>query len=729
MANRASMTFALGCISLATVFLFVWPAAPRSASGGDAASAPAGAGVVGWRGDWTGRFPTATPVTTWSVKPKSPVSGLRCQTTRPAKDDTGVNAREVWAGDVSQWLTLGGFNAKDPVTAVDEAFLQDEAVVEPTDGDKVGDKAWELLDLPDYVEGVRDPANQKKNQYGPYGLGCWPFGSRFITQAGKGDNQVAYALTYLHAQSDGKACFILNHEDGLKVWVNGKEVYKEAKASRNFGTYELDHSIADLTVPVPAPRVNVELRKGWNRLLVKTARKASNGTFALRITVPADVEYETKNVRWVTKLPDWSWSSPVVVKDRVFVTSEPDELVCVDKNTGKILWRRVSTIFDTVSDEERAKNLAFKEIEPLAAELAKGVDKDAGTVLRHKIYDLLTKIDARKYARGEVHHIPAIGFACATPVSDGESVYAQFHPGVVVCYDLEGNRRWIQSTMDLGYSACEDSKKWVHAPNGCCSPTIIGDKLVVLKGWFRAFDRKTGKVAWDTGAINKDFWKGEGGVPNFNCPQSVVPGRVGNIDFVWGFQGAFVRASDGKVLGPPVHHVSLNQFATAVIDGDTAYEWGSQRYKLTVEGDEIKRQSAGPAPAGGEMSCSSPLLHEGLVYCLSAAGVLIVTEAETGKPVYRQPLEMTPLCHFNAVGCTPSVALGGKHIYLMDNQGTFVVVEPGRTFKQVARNRIDTMMQHPFPLTTMERFEGSPVFNGSCMFIRGEKNLYCIGAK
>ena len=681
--------------------------------------------IVGWRGNWTGRFPDAAPVTSWSVRPKSPVVGLRYQTTRPAKEDTGANAKEVWAGDVAAWLVLSGFNAKDPKSALDETFVPDEAALEPTEGDKVGDKEWTLNAKPDYRDGFTQK-NFKKHQYGPYSLG-WL--ARFYDVEGKGANTVGYAHAYLYAQSSGKVCMIVNHEDGMKAWINGKEVYKSDKKSRNFQLYELDQSINRLTVPAGCPRFDVELQKGWNRLLFKVARKQDSGSFALRITAPADAEYETKNVVWMTRMPDWSWSSPVVVKDRVFVTSEPDELVCVDKNTGKILWRRVSTVFDTVPEEERAKNPIFKEIEPLAAELAKGVDKDAGTVLRRKILDLLAKVDKAKYGRPEISHISAIGFACPTPVSDGEAVYAQFHPGVVVCYDMDGNRRWIQSIMDLGYGLCADGKKWVHAANGCCSPTLIGDKLIVLKGWFRALDRKTGKVAWDTGPINKDFWTSEGGIPNWNCPQSCVPGRLGNIDFVMGFQGTIVRASDGKIMAGPTHHVSLNKFATPLVEGDTAYEWGIGKYKLSVEGEDIKRLSAGQAPSGGEMSCSSPLLHEGLIYCLSAFGVLSVTDADTDKPVYSQQLEMAPLLHYNAIGCTPSVALGGRYIYLLDNQGTCVVIEPGRTFKQVAHNRIDMMMQHSWPLCTRERMESTPVFDGKNMFIRGEKFLYCIGEK
>ena len=74
--------------------------------------------ITGWRGNWTGRFPDATPVTNWSVRAKSPIDGLRYQAAKPGKDDTGANAKEVWSGDVAAWLMLTGFNAKDAKTAL-----------------------------------------------------------------------------------------------------------------------------------------------------------------------------------------------------------------------------------------------------------------------------------------------------------------------------------------------------------------------------------------------------------------------------------------------------------------------------------------------------------------------------------------------------------------------------------------------------------------------------------
>ncbi len=39
--------------------------------------------ITGWRGDGTGRYPEATPVTRWGYWPKSPSWGLKYQLSRP----------------------------------------------------------------------------------------------------------------------------------------------------------------------------------------------------------------------------------------------------------------------------------------------------------------------------------------------------------------------------------------------------------------------------------------------------------------------------------------------------------------------------------------------------------------------------------------------------------------------------------------------------------------------
>ncbi|MCZ7645694.1 MAG: hypothetical protein M5U26_10485 [Planctomycetota bacterium] len=58
-----------------------------------------------------------------------------------------------------------------------------------------------------------------------------------------------------------------------------------------------------------------------------------------------------------------------------------------------------------------------------------------------------------------------------------------------------------------------------------------------------------------------------------------------------------------------------------------------------------------------------------------------------------------------------------------------IVFEPGRTFKEVARNRIANIVDRIFNFDPDEIFNVAPIFEGGRMYVRGEKNLYCIGAK
>ena len=55
---------------------------------------------------------------------------------------------------------------------------------------------------------------------------------------------------------------------------------------------------------------------------------------------------QTENVRWAVRLPGWGTSSPVVYRDRLFVTSQEEQgdrksllTLCFHRDTGKELWR------------------------------------------------------------------------------------------------------------------------------------------------------------------------------------------------------------------------------------------------------------------------------------------------------------------------------------------------------------------------------------------------------
>ena len=72
-----------------------------------------------------------------------------------------------------------------------------------------------------------------------------------------------------------------------------------------------------------------------------------------------------------------------------------------------------------------------------------------------------------------------------------------------------------------------------------------------------------------------------------------------------------------------------------------------------------------------------------------------------------------------------SPTLAGKHIYLMDNQGHTVIIEPGRTYKEVARNSLQDSTSQGEQIQNVS----TPVFEGTRMYYRTPTYLYCIGSQ
>ena len=226
-----------------------------------------------------------------------------------------------------------------------------------------------------------------------------------------------------------------------------------------------------------------------------------------RIYDPDPAAYREKNIAWMTRLPERTNACPLVVGDRIFTPAEPDELLCLDKATGKILWRRLNTFYDAMPEAERAAHPGLKEkIEPLLAELQQTTEYEKGLELRRKINELLARADKKKYKlKWDGHfasHFGIIGFT-TTPVSDGRHVYAFFGYGVVACYDLEGKRQWIRrfQANELGYTS---------------SPALAGGRLFCIFGGLHALDAATGRESWAD--------------PEASCIASIIPLRVGTTE-------------------------------------------------------------------------------------------------------------------------------------------------------------------------------------------------------
>ncbi len=538
--------------------------------------------VVGWRGDGTGRYPDASPPVTWSRIPKSPVHDLRFQAAKPEGSDTGEKAKPVVDGFVTDWLVIGPYPAK----ATGTASMVDEAKVMPAAGDKTGDLEWKLHEYPQ----TRKPWE-----------GCQSDWVDFKKTFDFGEDQAAYAHAYLYAQTGGKATLIVNHGEGAKVWFNGELKYDAQKVAFT-PDYNLTWFFTEMAAASTAPRFDVEFKKGWNRILFKVNSGKKDWKFTIKVTVVADTEYESKNIAWVTKLPAKSLSTPVIVGDKIFVTSEPDEVICLDRFAGKILWRRATTYWHAVPEQERTANPLFKEMEPILPQLeATSSFWDERLPLQRKLQDLLWKVDKKRFPWSKFYHLNSVGFTTPTPVTDGEFIYLYFGHGVVTCFDFDGNRKWAQLVTDMPGAGENEG-------NNVVSPTIVDDKLIIFRGWARAFDKKTGKVVWDTGVISPEpATEGDGkGKVDFHSNQSIVVGTVGDTKVAFCFKGRAIRVSDGKVLQRKMLQ-QRNVAATPIVVGDRIFHTDGyiEKFKLDLKGDELQLVSEGKARVtDGKMASS-----------------------------------------------------------------------------------------------------------------------------
>jgi hypothetical protein len=87
---------------------------------------------------------------------------------------------------------------------------------------------------------------------------------------------VSYALTYLYSPKDQQAKFVLAADNWVKVWLNHQQVFTRLR--HNFW-YEMNDNWAD--------QIPVELRAGWNEVLLKVGlgRGAASGYYGFTFRV------------------------------------------------------------------------------------------------------------------------------------------------------------------------------------------------------------------------------------------------------------------------------------------------------------------------------------------------------------------------------------------------------------------------------------------------------------
>lgn len=345
----------------------------------------------------------------------------------------------------------------------------------------------------------------------------------------------------------------------------------------------------------------------------------------------------SENVLWKVLLPgadgqsrlDLNQSSPIIGKDRVFVTAAfwPPGVDKTEFPEHRVACYRL----------EDGKKLWDVEIKPGPWQL--------------------------KDLRG--------GYAAPTPATDGERVYVLFGSSVLAALDFEGKLVWRKEVAPHAWDVAIGT-----------SPVLYKETVLVLADGTRsdqsrliAFDKKSGEVAWQQPRPKASFSHSTPLLIEVaNKPQLVVASSSE-------LQG--LNPADGK----PIWWVTVKgdvptpAFGNGLVYSENGRGGPAVAVDPSGEGDvtrKLLKWTSKPIPEG----YGSPTIVGDYVYRVHNPGVLKCLSLATGEVVYSERLPM---------GVDPSVSpirTPGNRLYFAGG-GKSVVVQAGPKFELLATNDLN----------------------------------------
>lgn len=389
---------------------------------------------------------------------------------------------------------------------------------------------------------------------------------------------------------------------------------------------------------------------------------------------------ESKNIRWKIELPGKGHATPVIWDNQIFVLTAIETDKQVEKKTKS--KRRFGMPVTKTSNIYQFAILA--------------INRSDGQIVWQRT--------AREELPHEGTH-PTGTWASNSPVTDGEHVYAYFGSRGLYCYDMQGNLKWEKDLGDMSIKLSFGEGS---------SPVLYNDKIVVNwdhegQSFIIALDKKTGEEIWKVARDEKTSWATPLIVESNGQPQVITSAtnRIRSYDLatgelVWESGGMTrnvipspVAANDMVYImsgfrGNALQAIKLSE-AKGNIDGSKALVW-------TLDRDTPYTPS--------------PLLYDDILYFLkSNDGTLSCFNATTGKEYFgRQRLKGIGGVYASPVGA-------GGRIYISSRNGSTQVIKHGSQYQVLAVNKLE------------DSFSASPVAVDNELYLRGEKNLYCIAEK
>ncbi|MBE87707.1 MAG: hypothetical protein CMO69_08240 [Verrucomicrobiales bacterium] len=390
---------------------------------------------------------------------------------------------------------------------------------------------------------------------------------------------------------------------------------------------------------------------------------------------------EEKNIFWKINLPGLGHSTPIIWKDKIFLTSA----IAFGEKKEPPIYDNAPGSHDNLPVAQKHKFVVFC------------IDKITGKIIWETTCN-------ESFPHEGGHKSGSL--ASASPVTDGKQVIAYFGSHGLYSVDCQSGK--ILWKRDLGKMATK------HGHGEGSSPVLKNNTIIInwdheKESAIYAIDKNTGKNIWKVDRKEVTSW---------STPLIVKSGEknhviVSSTDRIRGYD-----MNNGKVIWE-CSGMSNNVVASPVSESEKVY-LGCSYDKRAMIAIDIKGAKGDITDTDHVMWSTnkrtpyvpSPLLYKGTLYYLSHyQGILSVTHAESGE-TKAGPFRISAL---REIYSSPIGA--GDHIYITSREGLTIVLSHEGEPKPVAFNKLD------------DSFSASAAISNNQIFLRGEKFLYCIGSK
>lgn len=396
-----------------------------------------------------------------------------------------------------------------------------------------------------------------------------------------------------------------------------------------------------------------------------------------------------ENILWRTPIPGLAHSSPVVWRDRVFVTSAVS-------SDPKATFRP-----GLYGDGDASKDRSLHRW------MIYAIDKRSGKIEWERV--------AHQGEPVEQRHIKST-YANSTPATDGRIVVAWFGSQGVYAYDVKGKFLWKVDLGRLDLGAYDiPTYEW-----GPASSPIIWNDLVILQcdtqtdSFLIALDAATGKTVWKTDRDELPSW----GTPTI-ANTANGPVLVANAsNFIRGYDPQtgkeLWRLGGSSKITAPTPIFSEDLFVVASGRGPERPIFvvkPNARGDLTLHDGKTASDAIVWSRTGRGSYMPTPLVYNGVLYVLSNNGTFDAYDFKTGTELYRQRLATVG----SGFSASP-VAADGK-IYLSNEDGEILVIAAGEKFSHVTTNSMGELLM------------ATPALSDGVMYVRSATSLFAIGRK